>query len=289
MSLASPRIAPLSRTRRRGIDTSGDMLLRSGWPIMESAIRPHRPSGSQRGLGYREIATVLEDSIRYGRYKVGDRLPTEEALAVEFAVTRLTVRRALDLLTAADLLDRKPRRGTIVTRTPALAVTLSSLSRYTSLAESIRTSFLGRAEARADAALARLFDVAPDSRIVELHFARWRGALPIAFVQMLVPDWAALHVPANAIEDARQVNRSLADAGLDLAKLHQAIGAQNADPELAQRLGVAPGAAVLRITRDKATARQQVFQRIVSYFRADLYEYDTDFIDDEDRAELGAP
>lgn len=293
MASSHPIAVPLRRidpmpgrsAHRHDVDTGADLLLppRTSWARQGVArSKPLNDATAPGQLGYREIATVLQDSIRYGGYKVGDRLPTEEALAVEFAVSRLTVRRALDLLSASSLVDRRPRRGTIVRRVPALAVTVSSLNRYAAIAKSIRTRFLGRAGGDADPTLARLFDVAPGSPVAELLFLRLRGETPIASVTMLFPDWAARALPPAPIDDARQINRALADAGIGLATLRQAIGAQNAGPELAQRIGIMPGAAVLRITRDKVTAEQRVFQRMVSHFRADLYEYDTEFIDGDD-------
>jgi GntR family transcriptional regulator len=241
-----------------------------------------RKSPPGRGLGYRDIAAALEDAIRFGRYKLGEKLPTEEELAGEFNVTRLTIRRALSLLNEAGLLDRKPRRGTVVSQSMAGPSVISPLSQYTSQAERMSTRFLGRTEHRADEALAKLFDVDIESAIVELLFTRERDGQPIAHVAMQLPPWVAAFLPPGEIKDARQVGRALADAGLVLHRLRQSVGAQNADPELARRLGIAPGNAVLRFTRVKRDRRGRAFQRMVSLFRADLYEYDMEFIDSFD-------
>lgn len=235
-----------------------------------------------RRLGYREIAAALEDAIRFGRYKLGEKLPTEEDLAGEFNVTRLTVRRALSVLSEAGLLDRKPRRGTVVSQSIAEPSVISPLSQYTSQAERMTTRFLGRGEHRADQAMAELFGIDVGSAIVELLFTREREGQPIAYVAMQLPPWVAALLPPGPIEDARQVGRALADAGLVLHRLRQSVGAQNADPELARRLAIAPGNAVLRFTRVKRDRRGRAFQRMVSLFRADLYEYDMEFIDSFD-------
>jgi len=59
---------------------------------------------------YRQIAERLRTAILDGER----RLPTERELASGFTVARITVRAALDLLAADDLISRRRRHGTVV-------------------------------------------------------------------------------------------------------------------------------------------------------------------------------
>jgi len=59
---------------------------------------------------YRQIADRLRTAILDGER----RLPTERELASGFTVARITVRAALDLLAADDLISRRRRHGTVV-------------------------------------------------------------------------------------------------------------------------------------------------------------------------------
>lgn len=59
---------------------------------------------------YRQIADRLRLEIVRGE----SRLPTERELAIGFAVARVTVRAALDLLVADQLIWRRRRHGTMV-------------------------------------------------------------------------------------------------------------------------------------------------------------------------------
>ncbi len=54
------------------------------------------------------------DELRSGRYKSGDRLPTEKELMKKFEASRETVRKALDRLASRGLIVRKPGLGTFV-------------------------------------------------------------------------------------------------------------------------------------------------------------------------------
>lgn len=59
---------------------------------------------------YHQIADRLRTAILDGER----RLPTERELASGFTVARITVRAALDLLAADDLISRRRRHGTMV-------------------------------------------------------------------------------------------------------------------------------------------------------------------------------
>ena len=61
---------------------------------------------------YRALADELRDGIMAnGRQAL--RLPTEKELSAAHGVSVITVRKALDILTAEDLIVRTPRRGTL--------------------------------------------------------------------------------------------------------------------------------------------------------------------------------
>jgi DNA-binding FadR family transcriptional regulator len=64
-----------------------------------------------------QVADQLRESIASGEIPDGDRLPTEAELAAQFGVSRATVREALRILAAQNLVSTKtgPTGGTIVT------------------------------------------------------------------------------------------------------------------------------------------------------------------------------
>ena len=71
----------------------------------------------RRELGsplHHQIYLVLADGISTGRYGVGEMLPTEEQLTRMFSVSRITVRRAMESLNDAGLIERGAGRRTMV-------------------------------------------------------------------------------------------------------------------------------------------------------------------------------
>ncbi len=64
--------------------------------------------------GYREIFAWIADGIRSGRWRPGDRLPTEAELVCQFRVSRMTVSRALTDLAGLRLVERRRGAGSFV-------------------------------------------------------------------------------------------------------------------------------------------------------------------------------
>ena len=63
---------------------------------------------------YKIIEQDLRESIAIGHYKPGDMIPAEAELVETYGVSRVTVRKALDNLTAQGLLQRVVGVGTFV-------------------------------------------------------------------------------------------------------------------------------------------------------------------------------
>ena len=73
---------------------------------------------SDRGVPkYLQINNWIRGMIDRGRIKLGQKLPTEEDLAKRFNVNRMTVRKAMDLLVADQMLIRKKAKGTFLVST----------------------------------------------------------------------------------------------------------------------------------------------------------------------------
>jgi len=78
-------------------------------PIQEdSPVRPNK---------FRAIFASLQSSIANGKYKAGQRIPSEAQLSRTFGTSRLTVGRALNELEAAGLIQRRAGSGSYVSST----------------------------------------------------------------------------------------------------------------------------------------------------------------------------
>ena len=99
---------------------------------MSAANRPagrprERVDNSLRSPRYIQVYAAIRDWIYQGTYKPGQRLPTEGELCELFGVSRITTRKAVDMLVDEQLVLRQPGRGTFVVEDLADAPVLGDM------------------------------------------------------------------------------------------------------------------------------------------------------------------
>ncbi|MDQ0873895.1 DNA-binding GntR family transcriptional regulator [Paenibacillus sp. V4I3] len=63
---------------------------------------------------YEKIYSHLLDEIKAGRLKPGDRIPSENELSTQFSVSRITSKKALEMLAQHDWIERLQGKGSYV-------------------------------------------------------------------------------------------------------------------------------------------------------------------------------
>jgi GntR family transcriptional regulator of arabinose operon len=74
---------------------------------------------------YQQVCRALQREIRSGRWKEGERLPSEAELVRRFGASRITVGRAVRDLQYAGLVERRAGSGTYVARASSVATRMS--------------------------------------------------------------------------------------------------------------------------------------------------------------------
>jgi GntR family histidine utilization transcriptional repressor len=154
---------------------------------------------------YQSIKDFILERIRSGTWAEGDQVPSENELAREFQVARMTVNRALRELTAEQVLTRVQGAGTFVAR-PKYESTLVSIR---SISDEIaarghrhRASVLALGAAVADAALAEEMQIKPGSPIFHSRLLHFENDEPLQLEERWVNPVAA---PEYALQDFTQI------------------------------------------------------------------------------------
>lgn len=85
-------------------------------PRRKSPRRTKEMSGGEDLPMYQLIKEDMQGSIRLGRLKPGQRVPSESELIAQYRVSNTTARRCLDEMEAAGWLERKRGKGTYVSQ-----------------------------------------------------------------------------------------------------------------------------------------------------------------------------
>lgn len=142
--------------------------------------------------GYLEIKAAMETGIENGKYKVGERLPSEYELAKDFGVSRVTLRSAIKLLVKEGKLLVKHGIGTfVVNQLPLIPSSLDKLQsigsmiRLAGLEEGERQESFGSKPCKTD--WAEVLGVEEGTDVITLERFRTANGEPVAFSLNIIP------------------------------------------------------------------------------------------------------
>lgn len=243
---------------------------------MYSLMIPQQKSGKPR---YVVLSDALRDGIRAGKWTAGDLLPSEAQLCRQFGVSRGTAVKAIDVLLAQGLLQRRQGVGTFVSR-PALHRSPGYLRGFS---ETVRRQgripahrLIGQRQLDRNEAL----QFGCDEPALLLERIRLVDGLPWAIHTALVPmriagGVAALAGPASRVAESDfSLYGAFDDAGLEIDHADERINVRLATRKEAEQLGIERPSAVMLVHRKSFDNRGNLMELIEAVYLQDCYTYD---------------
>lgn len=202
-----------------------------------------------REVRYRAIADELRGRVVAGEFGAGRLLPSESELSSSFRVSRVTVRKALELLRDEGLIDARQGFGWFVSTDPVRQPLARLGTIEAQLADQGRSSerrIVGFGFVKAPP---RVRQVLGTGQVLEVRRLNLADGEPFARVTVWCPE--RLGAGLSRDEVARSPFYELVDVAIGSAT--QTIGAVAAGPEDADLLAVPVGSPMLRcerVTRD---------------------------------------
>ena len=220
---------------------------------------------------YMQLARKLAQLIREGHYKPDEALPSERLLAETLNVSRVTARSAIDQLVSQGLIVRKRGSGNYIA--PMLEQPLSQL---TSFSEEL----LRRGYTPSSRWLERKIDVAMTDEQLSLGLSTGEKVVRLERLRLadnVIMAYEVSVLPQSIVADPMLIGNSLYEY-LDSVqqtpvRALQHIRALNAQPRLAEQLGIPDRQAVLFITRIGYLESGQAVELTHSYCRSDYYDF----------------
>jgi GntR family transcriptional regulator len=228
---------------------------------------------------YQQLYEVLRAAITRGEWKPGDMIPAESELIERFGVSRITVRQVLDMLVREELIYRERGRGSFVSH-PTVEQMLQRLISFT---DDMRqrgfepsTRLISSELLPAPEEIARALRVPTGEELARIVRLRLADGEPMSveesyLVHSLAPGVLELDVVGTPLRE--QLDRQY---GIRWERAHQTLRAVNAPRQLAQALGVKPGAALLAIERVSFTPQGAPVEFLRIYHRGDRYSLSAD-------------
>lgn len=201
---------------------------------------------------YAQMYKILKREIMEGEFAVGTLMPAEPELERRFAVSRTTVRRAMDLLARDGFIRAQRGLGTVVLDYK----TKQNLNVITSMSETLKSKgyevcpkSLYVDIVPAGTNIAKDLGLAPDELVARVQRIQLADGMPIAIMKNYIP---AVTVPGivNHVDEIHSLYQFVEERyNIHIETAHDRISARNADFTEAQMLDVPVGTALLYMRR----------------------------------------
>jgi len=225
---------------------------------------------------YLRTYLLLRQRILSGDWQHGELFPTEQELCRTMEVSRVTVRRALEMLTEDQLLRRFQGRGTIVspsvTPKPVLASISGQIANATDLGRATKVTLLHYGKAKPPPSVASAFRCQKGETLHRNVRLRSYQKVPVS----LITSWLPLSVGARISKEAllsSQPILSLLQNMLKISAADQIISAKIAGAEVARPLRVPVGAPLLEVTRTVEVSNSTIGMLSVALYNPEFYQY----------------
>lgn len=248
---------------------------------------------------YKQIKNKIIQDIRNQVYKPGSKIPTQEAFAEKYGVSRVTVRQAIVELVQSGVLYTKRGKGTFVRPLP---VPYRGFNRLHGFSENVRktgrrpaSKVLGLDVIQADAKLAQSLQLDIGHPLVYIQRLRMVQQIPVTLENVyLNRSWVETIDFSKELHDDVSLYELLKRrAGIQFQYAEETISAVLAGEEEARRLGVTPQDPILFIRRTTYVDEHSPVEYCENYMRSDVHgiviRYDEGELDGDANADDASP
>ncbi len=224
---------------------------------------------------YRQLYLILRGQIEAREYQLDDVLPTEEQLAERYAVSRVTIRKALQILVDDGLIVRQAGKGTFV-YPQTIRENLYSLQGFAEMMASDYPAqimeILNFEVIQAGDDLASLLAVSPGDKILRIKRRHRVENRPVAYAIIYLPfEVGKLFTPED-VETTPIYTLLVRKAFLTIGRATQRVTAVAANQEIVEVLRIASGSPVLTVKRVTYSAEEQPIEYIQLYYPGGQHE-----------------
>ena len=223
---------------------------------------------------YQQLYELLEARIRSGEWKPGDMIPPETELISRYEVSRITVRKVLDMLVSEGLLVRQRGRGSFVAQAKlehgtTRIVSFTDDMRQRGLTPGTRIIFMGLVPAPRP--IAEALSVAEGEELARIDRLRLADGVPMCveesfLIHRYLPGILQHDLAGNSLREIKQ-----ASYGIRWSRARQTIQAVPAAAETARLLSIKTGAPLLYFERVTYSQDAVAVEYLKIYYRADRY------------------
>lgn len=226
---------------------------------------------------YDQIKDDLLAKIKDGTYSVGETIPSEVQLCDMYGVSRSTIRQAMQSLVSEGYLEKRRRRGTVVTLPKvdqAFAMRIMSFEDEMRRAgRTPRTKVLTRKRLKAPEDVARKLEIDACDEVYKLVRLRYADEIPNVFVESYIP--CRLYPNFDTVDfEATSLYFAMVQAGNPVERAHRHLEVAKADITTAALLDVNEGDPLIIFQTVARDAQGAAVEYSVATYRGESNSFD---------------
>ena len=227
---------------------------------------------------YAVVEAQIAAGIADGEFPIGSRLPTEDELIRRFAVSRTTVRKAIQNLSDRGLIKIRRGTGTFVTQ-PSITQDLTELTGFVedmeALGHAATARLIDRVVVAADGNVAQRLALAAGTRVMRIRRVRLANGVSMSLDETYLPLDIGEKIVTHDLE-AEPIFTLLEERyGIPLVEAEYELEAVSADHDVAKALGVEAGSPIFLIERTSYSVRGRPVDYEKLHYRGDLIRFRT--------------
>lgn len=224
---------------------------------------------------YQHVADTVRRRILDGKLGPGEQLSTERELCSEFSASRITIRRALQILADEMLIERRQGLGTFVSPSPTRRIPLLNSDFSGSLAAhapDLDRVLVVHAWQPAETEVAATLRLFPGTKVLFARRVDMLHGEAVAYDEVYLPEQVADRLSKDDLSQLRFLERWQSVQQIRLGHLSQGIEAITAKAEHVDYLGGAIGVPLLKELDVFYLTIGAPCGLFFSYYRHDLFQ-----------------
>lgn len=223
---------------------------------------------------YRVLFESLRNEILRGQYAASGALPSESQVEERFGVSRITVRRAIEELERAGLVERSKGRSTrVLSPSPdAIVDVTQELARQMARGIDMQPRVLEFEWVKPTPELAQFLEVPIEEDVLWVTRVRSRRSKPVLHTAAYLPARVGRGIARRTLNREQLLN-VLRNNGHVIGSADETFSAAPCSPELSKVLDLAPGAPLFFIRRLIRDVQDRPLVLLCNSFRWDCFSY----------------
>jgi GntR family transcriptional regulator len=271
------------------LDERGVFVMKS-YPMMNSLPPPVSQAAAPASAGvaptfsplYQQIKVLITASLQAGEWKPGELIPSEVELASRFKVSQGTVRKAIDELSAENLVVRRQGKGTFVATHHEVRAQFRFLRLMpdTGIAHQADNLIIEVKRQRAPADVARLLDMKPADAVIFIKRVQSFDGAPAILEELWLPGTIFKGLTSERLVEYKGPMYGLFETefGTRMIRAAEKIRAVHADHVACGWLQVPINTPLLSVERVSLTYGDKPVEVRRGLYRTDSHHYQSELI-----------